>query len=86
MALLARKTDANEDWVFPSARAESGRLETVQKQIDPAKRMAGLPESVVLYCARHRCFRRLCYGMVQAIDSRKVELVALPGIEPGFED
>ncbi len=31
-ALLARKTDANEGWVFPSARAESGHLETVQKQ------------------------------------------------------
>jgi hypothetical protein len=24
--------------------------------------------------------------MVQVIDSRKVEMVALPGIEPGFED
>jgi site-specific recombinase XerD len=36
------------------ARAESGHLETVQKQFKRAKRMAGLPESVVLYCARHR--------------------------------
>jgi integrase len=53
-ALLARNTDANEGWVFPSARAESGHLETVQKQFERAKRMAGLPESVVLYCARHR--------------------------------
>jgi site-specific recombinase XerC len=52
--LLARKTDANEGWVFPSARAESGHLETVQKQFERAKRMVGLPESVVLYCARHR--------------------------------
>ena len=53
-ALLARKTDANEGWVFPSDRAESGHSETVQKQFERAKRMAGLPESVVLYCARHR--------------------------------
>ena len=53
-ALLVRKTDANEGWVFPSARAKSGHLETVQKQFERAKRMAGLPESVVLYCARHR--------------------------------
>jgi len=53
-ALLARKTNANEGWVFPSARAESGHLETVQKQFERARRMAGLPESVVLYSARHR--------------------------------
>jgi len=44
----------NEGWVFPSARARSGHLETVQKQFERAKRLAGLPESVVLYCARHR--------------------------------
>ncbi len=53
-ALLARKTDVNEGWVFPSARARSGHLETVQKQFERAKRLAGLLESVVLYCARHR--------------------------------
>jgi hypothetical protein len=53
-ALLARKTDVNEGWVFPSARARSGHLETVQKQFERAKRLAGLPESVVLYCACHR--------------------------------
>jgi integrase len=53
-ALLSRKTAANEGWVFPSPRAASGHIETVQKQFDLAKRMAGLPESIVLYCARHR--------------------------------
>ena len=53
-ALLSRKTAANEGWVFPSARAASGHIETVQKQFDLAKGMAGLPESIVLYCARHR--------------------------------
>jgi integrase len=53
-ALLSRKTAANEGWVFPSARAASGHIETVQKQFDLAKRMAGLPKSIVLYCARHR--------------------------------
>ena len=52
--LLSRKTVANEGWVFPSSRAASGHIETVQKQFDCAKRMAGLPESIVLYCARHR--------------------------------
>jgi integrase len=54
VALLARKTDANEGWIFPSARANSGHTVTVQKQYVLAKRLAGLPKSVVLYCARHR--------------------------------
>ena len=53
-ALLSRKGDANEGWVFPSARAPSGHIETVQKQFELAKKMVGLPESIVLYCARHR--------------------------------
>jgi integrase len=53
-ALLARRIEANEGWVFPSPRAASGHLETVQKQFERAKRMAALPEPIVLYCARHR--------------------------------
>jgi integrase len=53
-ALLARKPEANEGWVFPSPRAKSGHLQTVQKQFEGAKRLAGLPASIVLYCARHR--------------------------------
>ena len=54
VALLSRKTNANEGWVFPSARSRSGHIETVQKQFDRAKKLAGLPEAIVLYCARHR--------------------------------
>ncbi len=53
-ALFLRKTDANEGWVFPSAHSSSGHIETVQKQFECAKKLAGLPEAVVLYCARHR--------------------------------
>jgi integrase len=53
-ALFLRKTDANEGWVFPSAHSSSGHIETVQKQFDRAKKLAGLPEAIVLYCARHR--------------------------------
>jgi integrase len=41
-------------FVFPSARSNSGHIETVQKQFDRAKKLAGLPKAVVLYCARHR--------------------------------
>jgi site-specific recombinase XerD len=51
---LARKGEANEGWVFPSARATSVHIETVQKQFGRAKRLAGIPASIVLYCARHR--------------------------------
>ena len=45
---------ASEGFVFPSKRARSGHIETVQKQFDHAKAVLGISESVVLYCARHR--------------------------------
>ena len=55
-ALLARKEDINEGWVFPSKKALSGHItdREVSKQWLEAKRLAGIPEAVVLYCARHR--------------------------------
>src|SRR5258708_2387555 len=55
-ALFARKQSVNEGWVFPSKRARSGYItdREVSKQWLEAKRLAGIPESVVLYCARHR--------------------------------
>ena len=39
--------------MFPSSKAECGHLTTVAKQFREARREAGLPESLVLYCARH---------------------------------
>ena len=56
VALLARKEGVNEGWIFPSKRAQSGYItdREVSKQWLEAKRLAGIPESVVLYCARHR--------------------------------
>jgi site-specific recombinase XerD len=56
VALVARKGDVNEGWVFPSKRARTGYItdREVSKQWLEAKRLAGIPESVVLYCARHR--------------------------------
>ena len=51
-ALLLRAKDSA--FVFPSARSRSGHIETVQKPFDRAKKLAGLPDAVVLYCARHR--------------------------------
>ena len=53
-ALLLRMTEGNRGLVFPSPRSRSGHIETVQKQFDRAKKLAGLPDAVVLYCARHR--------------------------------
>src|SRR5258707_12842200 len=54
--LFARKQIVNEGWVFPSKRAKSGYItdREVSRQWLEAKRLAGIPESVVLYCARHR--------------------------------
>jgi integrase len=52
-ALLVRQNGANEGWVFPSKRSASGHIETVQKQWAMAKKLSCLPDSIVLYCARH---------------------------------
>jgi integrase len=41
------------EWVFPSKKAESGHLTTVAKQFREARRLAGLPETLKLYGARH---------------------------------
>ena len=40
-------------WVFPSKKAKSGHLTTVAKQFREARRLAGLPQSLTLYGARH---------------------------------
>jgi len=55
-APLARKEGANEGWVLPSKKAQSGHItdRVVSKQWLEAKWLAGIPEGVVLYCARHR--------------------------------
>ena len=52
-ALLARMPMKPEGWVFPSARSKSGHLTTVAKAWHNAREKAGLPKSVVMYCARH---------------------------------
>ena len=56
VSLLNRKEGVNNGWIFPSKRARTGYItdREVSKQWLEAKRLAGVPESVVLYCARHR--------------------------------
>jgi integrase len=59
--LSIRCSNKPEGWLFPSRRAECGHLTTVAKQFRDARTEAGLPESLVLYCARH-AFGRAVYG------------------------
>jgi integrase len=51
--LMVRCSGRQEGWLFPSPRAKGGHLTTVAKQFREARRKACLPESLVLYCARH---------------------------------
>jgi len=51
--LMFRCAGKTQGWLFPSLRADSGHLTTVAKQFREARSAAGLPESLVLYCARH---------------------------------
>jgi integrase len=51
--LRARTTGRRQGWVFPSKRSESGHLTTMANRFREARRKAGLPEDLVLYCGRH---------------------------------
>jgi integrase len=51
--IIVRCAGKQEGWLFPSSKEECGYLTTVAKQFREARRDAGLPESLVLYCARH---------------------------------
>ena len=51
--LMLRCEGKKMGWLFPSKRSSSGHLTTVAKQFREARRSAGLPGSLVLYCARH---------------------------------
>lgn len=51
--LRARCGLRSEGWVFPSTRAASGHLRSIDRLFRAARRQAGLPKELVLYCARH---------------------------------
>lgn len=59
--LLIRCSNKPEGWLLPSRKAKCGQLTTVAKQFRDARTKAGLPESLVLYCARHT-FGTAAYG------------------------
>lgn len=52
-ALLRRCSEQKEGWVFPAKRARCGHLTTVARRFQKAREDAGLPDDLVLYCARH---------------------------------
>jgi integrase len=43
----------SQGWVFPSSRAASGHLRSIDRLFREARGKAGLPKELVLYCARH---------------------------------
>ena len=51
--LRARCGARSEGWVFPSSRAASGHLCSIDRLFREARLQAGLPKELVLYCARH---------------------------------
>jgi integrase len=51
--LRARCGTRSEGWVFPSSRATSGHLRSIDRLFREARRQSGLPKELVLYCARH---------------------------------
>jgi hypothetical protein len=59
--LMVRCADKREGWLLPSRRAKGRHLTTVAKQFRDARRKAGLPGALVLYCARHT-FGTAAYG------------------------
>ena len=50
--LHARCGTRSQGWVFPT-RAASGHMRSIDRLFKEARRQAGLPKELVLYCARH---------------------------------
>lgn len=51
--MRARCGKRKEGWVFASKRSESGHLMTIARRFREARKKAGLPKALVLYCGRH---------------------------------
>jgi integrase len=54
VALAAQLAKHDSPFVFPSRQSASGHIESVLKQFNVAKKLAGIPDSIVLCCGRHR--------------------------------
>lgn len=51
-AVLRLRAKNGSDWVFPSRKIKS-HITTVAKAYAKARKLAGLPDNLVLYCSRH---------------------------------
>lgn len=51
--LRRRSAGRSQGWVFPATRGKSGHRTTIADRFRQARKKAGLPESLVLYCGRH---------------------------------
>jgi site-specific recombinase XerD len=51
--LRTRCSTRTEGWVFSSKRSASGHLRSIDRLFREARKQAGLPKELVLYCARH---------------------------------
>ena len=51
--LRQRAGGGGKGWLFPSKRSRCGHLTDIRKQFRAARAKAGLPENLVLHCARH---------------------------------
>jgi integrase len=49
----SKQKKQKEGWVFPARRGKSGHLTSLSKQFQKVRKQAGLPDDLVLYCARH---------------------------------
>ncbi len=90
--LLVRLADRREGWVFPSG--QKGKHITgglVNKQWVKARKKAGLPANLVLYCARHDFGTYVLQktGNIAAVmnsmghsDVKTAMTYSAPGIEP----
>lgn len=54
LEILSRRCEQRrEGWVFPSCRSACGHLTTMAQTFRRARKKAGLPTKLVLYCGRH---------------------------------
>jgi site-specific recombinase XerD len=57
--LRRRSGECKEGWVFPSKRSAAGHMTTMAVKFRQARKKAGLPKKLVLYCGRHDFGTRL---------------------------
>lgn len=57
--LRRRSGERRDGWMFPSKRSVAGHMKTLAVKFRQARKKAGLPQKLVLYCGRHDFGTRL---------------------------